>query len=108
MVALLFALALLLAPGVGFAAWETTAIPAKDPENLIGGSARAGSCSGASATNASACSAGGGTWTAARSETGVYELRGMVQSAIPVILGISLLWVGWSIARRVVMSFRRS
>ena len=42
------------------------------------------------------------------SETGVYELSGMVESAIPVILGISLLWVGWSIARRVVMSFRRS
>lgn len=42
------------------------------------------------------------------SETGVYELSGMVESSIPVILGISLLWVGWSVARRVVMSFRRS
>lgn len=106
---------LLLGPGVSSAAWETSAIQNKDAQNLLGANTAGtpGSCSGGSAsssTNSAACTGGGGTWTAgtSASRSGVYELRGVVQTAIPVILGISFLWVGWSVARRVVVSFRRS
>lgn len=71
-----------------------------------------GTCAGgtqASATDSATCLAGGGRWTpttAAQGASGVFEFNSIVQTAIPVILLITLLWAGLMITRRVIRSFR--
>lgn len=66
--------------------------------------ATAGSCAGATATSQQACTAGGGTWTAATGARGLGEISQTWNIGLGVLLGLVLVVSGFVL---VMMLIRR-